>query len=467
MMAGLPQEAQDSLGRRCRTRRVWAGRRSTRSWWRTSSPTPCSTVKPSGWTAPSGCNRSRPQLTGSAPAGTGCLSAVPRQQNSCRRTETMEWRARCRARWTVCPRRTSLISNSCSPPRSRPSWRNCAEFLAAEVVPYAQGWWDNAEFPAQILPKLAALGLSTPAHRGYSYLFAGLVDRRDDPGGHLAGYLLPGPPRSLCRVAAASSVRRSRRIACWTTPSNLRTTGAFALTEPQHGSDVAGGMATTATRVPGSRRRRPTSGCINGAKRWIGNGTFCDYMLLWAKDAQTGQIRGFIVDATLPGVTRTRIENKIALRTVQNAHITLRMSASRSATASAASTRSRRPTDLLRGSRIMVAWQAVGQQLAAFDVARPTPSNASSSAGRWPASSWSSSSWCRCWATRGQPGHDGAHCPAAGRGARRTSGVGAQRGEDGAGGAGEGFYHAPGCARPWRWAGPCWAGTESSRITDG
>ena len=49
------------------------------------------------------------------------------------------------------------------------------EFLAREVAPFAGDWWNRAEFPAHILPKLAALELSAPSHRGYSNLFAGLV----------------------------------------------------------------------------------------------------------------------------------------------------------------------------------------------------------------------------------------------------------------------------------------------------
>jgi glutaryl-CoA dehydrogenase len=143
----------------------------------------------------------------------------------------------------------------------------------------------------------------------------------------------------------------------------LRITGAFALTEPEHGSDVAGGMATTA-------RRSGSDWILNGSKRWIGNGTFCDYMLLWARDADTGQVRGFVLDASSAGVQRTRIEHKTALRTVQNANIQL--------TEVRVPERDRFPgidtfqdtNQLLLGSRLMVAWQAVGQQLAAFDVAR-------------------------------------------------------------------------------------------------
>ncbi|MFF2842008.1 acyl-CoA dehydrogenase family protein [Paenarthrobacter sp. NPDC057981] len=242
-------------------------------------------------------------------------------------------------------------------------------FLATEIAPYAGQWWEKAEFPEHILPKLAALRLSAPAQRGYTHLFAGLVIAemtRVDTS--IATFFMVHHDLFVESLYDFGSDAQQDRYL--DDASNLRTTGAFALTEPDHGSDVAGGMETTARRV-----ERPASDggdywVVNGAKRWIGNGTFCDYMLVWAKDEADGAIRAFIVDASLPGITRSRIENKIALRTVQNADIVFHdvhvAEADRfSGISSFADT-----NHLLRGSRIMVAWQAVGQQLAAFDVAR-------------------------------------------------------------------------------------------------
>jgi glutaryl-CoA dehydrogenase len=109
---------------------------------------------------------------------------------------------------------------------------------------------------------------------------------------------------------------------------------------------------------------------LNGAKRWIGNGTFCDYMLVWAREEATGRVLGFIVDTALEGFTARRIENKTALRTVQNADVELvdvRVAEADRFPGidSFAGTR-----ELLRGSRIVVGWQAVGQQQAAFEAAR-------------------------------------------------------------------------------------------------
>ncbi|ACL38736.1 acyl-CoA dehydrogenase domain protein [Pseudarthrobacter chlorophenolicus A6] len=252
------------------------------------------------------------------------------------------------------------------------------DFLAAEIAPHAGDWWNNAEFPAHILPKLAALELSTPAQRGYSHLFAGLVIAemtRVDTS--IATFFLVHHDLFVQSLHAFGSPGQKERLLA--DASDLRTTGAFALTEPLHGSDVAGGMETTARRISSATGEDDDGGdawVLNGAKRWIGNGTFCDYMLVWARDESaapdnpSGSVRGFIVDATLPGITRSRMENKIALRTVQNADIVFKDVRVAEADRFTQVSSFDDTKELLRSSRIMVAWQAVGQQLAAFDVAR-------------------------------------------------------------------------------------------------
>jgi glutaryl-CoA dehydrogenase len=243
------------------------------------------------------------------------------------------------------------------------------EFLAQEVAPFAGEWWNKAEFPAHILPKLATLELSTPARRGYTPLFAGLVIAemtRVDTS--LATFFLVHHGLFVESLHGFGSEEQKARLL--DDAANLRTTGAFALTEPEHGSDVAGGMETRARRVSGAAADGGDHWVLNGAKRWIGNGTFCDYILVWARDEDDGGIRCFIVDANLPGVSRRRIENKIALRTVQNADIVFRDVRVAEADRFAGINSFEDTNELLRGSRIMVAWQGVGQQLAAFDVAR-------------------------------------------------------------------------------------------------
>jgi len=265
-----------------------------------------------------------------------------------------------------------LLFESLLAPQERRKLAELREFLATEIAPHATEWWNSADFPAHILPKLAALELSTPAQRGYSHLFAGLVIAemtRVDTS--IATFFLVHHDLFVESLYAFGSQEQKDRLLA--DASSLRTTGAFALTEPGHGSDVAGGMETRARRISGANGQPDDGGdtwVLNGAKRWIGNGTFCDYMLVWARDEADGSVRGFILDASLPGVSRRRIEHKIALRTVQNADIVFEDVHVAEADRFAGINSFEDTNQLLKGSRLMVAWQAVGQQLAAFDVAR-------------------------------------------------------------------------------------------------
>lgn len=158
------------------------------------------------------------------------------------------------------------------------------DFLDKEVAPAAEDWWNRAEFPIEVLPKLAALNLSTPVQQGYSYLFGGMViaemTRADTS---LATFFMVHHDLFVEALHEFGSEDQKSRLL--QDAMDLKITGAFALTEPLHGSDVAGGLSTTATRDG-------DTWILNGAKRWIGNGTFCDYMLLWARDTADGSIQG-------------------------------------------------------------------------------------------------------------------------------------------------------------------------------
>ncbi len=91
--------------------------------------------------------------------------------------------------------------------------------------------------------------------------------------------------------------------------ASLQSIGAFALTEPQAGSDAAN-LQTSA---------RPVNGgwLLNGEKRWIGNASWADVVVVWARNTDSGQIHGFVLEKGTPGMQSTVIENKIALRVVQ------------------------------------------------------------------------------------------------------------------------------------------------------
>jgi glutaryl-CoA dehydrogenase len=88
--------------------------------------------------------------------------------------------------------------------------------------------------------------------------------------------------------------------------ARLEKLGAFALTEPAHGSDSVA-LETTA-------RRDGSDWVINGAKKWIGNGTIADVVVVWARDVADGKVKGFLVEKGAPATTRagSRLRDRCA-----------------------------------------------------------------------------------------------------------------------------------------------------------
>ncbi|MDQ0029028.1 acyl-CoA dehydrogenase family protein [Arthrobacter bambusae] len=236
-------------------------------------------------------------------------------------------------------------------------------FLAREVKPIAVDCWNRGEFPMDLIPKLAEIDLVSPVRRqGFSNVFAGLVHAeatRADAS--IATFM--GVHDGLFTGSIEALASQEQRDAWLPDIYSLKKIGAFGLTEPLGGSDVAGGTRTTARREGGNW-------ILNGAKRWIGNATFSDWVVVFARDLDDNQVKGFLVDTSLPGFKASKIENKISLRTVQNADITLENVVVPDFFKLANANSFRDTNKVLKVTRLSVAWQAVGQQLAAFDVAR-------------------------------------------------------------------------------------------------
>jgi glutaryl-CoA dehydrogenase len=236
-------------------------------------------------------------------------------------------------------------------------------FLSREVRPIAVDCWNRGEFPMDLIPKLAEIDLVSPVRRqGYSNLFAGLVHAeatRADTS--IATFL--GVHDGLFTGSIEALASQEQQDAWLPDIYSLKKIGAFGLTEPLGGSDVAGGTRTTA-------QRDGDTWILNGAKRWIGNATFSDWVVVYARDLADNLVKGFLVDTTLPGFSASKIENKISLRTVQNADIALDNVVVPDFFKLAGANSFRDTNKVLKVTRLAVAWQAVGQQLAAFDVAR-------------------------------------------------------------------------------------------------
>jgi glutaryl-CoA dehydrogenase len=142
----------------------------------------------------------------------------------------------------------------------------------------------------------------------------------------------------------------------------LQCIGAFGLTEPEVGSGAAGGLTTTA-------KRQGDQWVLNGQKKWIGNATFADVIIIWARDLDDGQVKGFLVRKDLPGLDVEKIEDKMALRIVQNALITLRSCTVPESDRLQNANSFKDTARVLRMTRAGVAWEAVGCARGAYESA--------------------------------------------------------------------------------------------------
>jgi len=137
--------------------------------------------------------------------------------------------------------------------------------------------------------------------------------------------------------------------------------GCFGLTEPLVGSGAGGGLLTTAKRDGDTR-------ILNGQKKWIGNSPWCDLSVIWARDVADNQVKGFIVEnKTTPGFSVEKIQNKIALKVVQNGLITLKDVRLPEENHLQAGKSFRDTARVLRMTRYLVAWEATGCQMGAYE----------------------------------------------------------------------------------------------------
>ncbi|MTD15865.1 acyl-CoA dehydrogenase [Nakamurella sp. YIM 132087] len=244
--------------------------------------------------------------------------------------------------------------------------RRTRAFLDEHVAPIAADCWEYARFPHQIVPPLAELGIAgltidfedRPASRQLLTGFLAMEIARVDPS--IATFFGVHSGLAMGTIALCGSDEQQQR---WLPPMrSMELIGAFGLTEPEGGSDVAGGMRTTAERIG-------DTWVLQGAKRWIGNATFADLTVIWARDVADDQVKGFVVEAGTPGFTAERIERKYSLRTVQNADITLTDCRVPEANRLQRAESFKDTARVLRFTRGGVAWSAVGTQLGAYDAA--------------------------------------------------------------------------------------------------
>lgn len=235
-------------------------------------------------------------------------------------------------------------------------------FLQDRVRPESIGYWNREEFPHQLLEEMAAYGLGGIQTDGSSDLFKGLV-YAEAARADVSLSAVIGIHNELI-VGMIHELGSAEQQATWLPRlTNFSALGAFALTEPDHGSDIARGLATTATRSG-------DEWVISGSKRWIGAGTIADFALVWARDTRDGEIKAFIVESDRPGFSATKIVNKIGLRVMQNADIELTGVRVPESNRLPGVANFAEANELLKHSRAWVGWQAAGVQLGIFDIAR-------------------------------------------------------------------------------------------------
>jgi glutaryl-CoA dehydrogenase len=239
-------------------------------------------------------------------------------------------------------------------------------FVDNDVIPVINDYWDKAEFPWQLVEKLRPLELVGDGVKGYGCpdmdpMSAGLIAMEMHRGdGSLGTFLAVQAGLAMKSIYHLGSETQKQywlpRMA------RLEKLGAFALTEPDHGSD----SVSLDTRA----RRDGDEWVINGTKRWIGNGTIGHVIVVWARDEADKQVKGFLVEPTCaPGYHASKINGKGSMRAVWQAEITLdnvRVPAENHLPGSKSFKDCAR---VLVSTRSSCAWAALGHAVAGFDAA--------------------------------------------------------------------------------------------------
>ncbi|MDZ7704735.1 MAG: acyl-CoA dehydrogenase family protein [Trueperaceae bacterium] len=243
--------------------------------------------------------------------------------------------------------------------------RRVRDFMETEVAPIINDYWSRDTFPQQLIAQFRDLDL-------VRHIYDERGERRPDASVtegiitmemarvDVSTATFFGVQSGLVMASVAVGGSDEQKRAWIPKLRDLEQIGAFGLTEPEVGSAISKGMQT--------RCRRDDDGWVlNGEKYWIGNATFADVIVVWAKDEDDGQVKGFLVPGQAEGLRVEKITGKIALRAVENGHVFLDNCRVDDSARLANADSFRQTSDVLRMTRAGVAWQAVGAAMGAYE----------------------------------------------------------------------------------------------------
>jgi glutaryl-CoA dehydrogenase len=239
-----------------------------------------------------------------------------------------------------------------------------ARAFTDEAVPQMNDYWDRAEYPLHLVKRMGELellsdGLHVPGQEPMSPLAAGLVNMEVSRGdGSLGTVIAVQGGLAMRSIAYFGSQEQQDR---WLGPlARGEEFGAFALTEPDHGSDSVS-LETTAVRDGDEF-------VLNGEKKWIGNGSVGGVTVVWARDEQ-GNVRGFLVRQDTPGYEAETITGKASLRAIYQARIRLENVRIPVDDVLPGTRTFKDASTVLVATRLGVAWSALGHATAVYEAA--------------------------------------------------------------------------------------------------
>lgn len=244
------------------------------------------------------------------------------------------------------------------------------DFVDTDLLPVINGYWERAEFPFELVPKLAALNIA---------------------GGTISGYGCPGLSRLAASTAAAELARGDGSVNTFfgvhsglamgsidmlgseeqkqrwlPAMARFEKIGAFALTEPGHGSD--------SVSLETSARREGDYYVLNGSKRWIGNASFADVVVIYARDEADGAVKAFVMEKDADGqhpagYRADVITGKIGKRAVLQPDIVIEDLRIPAENRLENCNSFKDVNKVLAATRGGVAWEALGHAVAAYEIA--------------------------------------------------------------------------------------------------